>query len=209
MHWNDIFLHTGAGASINQLFMSIADSGEYCLIPTPFYGAFEFDVSVHTGIHILPINLHKELQDMTIDPHQLESFYQTATSEGKKITSMLITNPENPLAKCYSKQDIETILNFAGKHHIHVVFDEIYGLSTYSQFLDEDTKDPFVSVLSLPYKDLIDPTLVHVVYGLSKDFAVNGFRIGYVIDQFNEPLKKSLNRSAYVLYILKKKMKFY
>ncbi|KAI7889371.1 pyridoxal phosphate-dependent transferase [Mucor mucedo] len=201
MNWTDIFVHTGAGASINQLFLSIGDPGDYCLIPTPFYGAFEYDVSVHTGIHILPVNLHKELQDMSIDPDQLESYYQGATSEGKKVTSMLITNPENPLAKCYSKKDIETILAFADRHHIHVVFDEIYALSTYSQFLDEKTEDPFVSVLSLPYKELIDPALVHVIYGLSKDFAVNGFRVGYVVNQFNGPLKQALRRSSAFSYL--------
>lgn len=201
INWNDIFIHTGAGASINQLFMSIADPGEYCLIPTPFYGAFEYDVSVHTGVHVLPIYLHgDDLHNMSVDSKLLESYYQEAKIEGKKVTSMLITNPENPIGRCYSRQDIETLLTFADQHNIHVVFDEIYALSTYSQLL-QDEADPFISVLSLPYKDFIDPTLVHVVYGLSKDFAVNGFRVGYIVEQFNETLKLALSRSAYV-YIL-------
>lgn len=198
LNWTDISIQTGAGASINQLFMSIADLGEYCLVPTPFYGAFEYDVSVNTGIKIFPVYLHTGgLEDMSIDSKQLEAYYQQAKSENKNVTSMLITNPENPLGKCYSKKDIEAILSFADQHNIHVVFDEIYALSTYSQLL-EDKTDPFISVLSLPYKDLIDPALVHVLYGLSKDFAVNGFRVGYIISQFNEPLKQALGRSAYV-----------
>ncbi|GAA5797002.1 hypothetical protein HPULCUR_002380 [Helicostylum pulchrum] len=200
LQWHDIFTQTGAGASINQLFMVICDPGDYCLVPTPYYGAFDYDVGVNTGVKIFPMHLHRpDLNTMTVDPDLLETHYQRAQSEGKKITSMIVTNPENPLGRCYSVADIKEFLRFGSRHQIHMVFDEIYALSTYSQLLDNEEKkkeDPFVSVLSLPYKDFIDPALVHVVYGLSKDFAINGFRVGFIIDQFNKPLKSALYRSA-------------
>lgn len=197
VHWNQISAQTGAGASLNQIFMVISDPGDYCLVPTPFYGAFDYDVPVNTGVNIYPVYLHyPDLSNMTVDPDLLESQYQTAKSEGKKITSMIITNPENPLGRCYSRQDLTTFLNFASKHKIHMVFDEIYALSTFSHLLDEKKEDPFVSILSLPYKDFIDPDLVHVIYGLSKDFGMNGFRVGFILDQFNKPLRKALARSA-------------
>lgn len=177
--------------------MVINDPGDYCLIPTPYYGALDYDVQVNTGVKIFPAHLHHpDLNNMTVNPDLLESHYQRAQSEGKKITSMIVTNPENPLGRCYSAQDIKVFLSFGSKHQIHMVFDEIYALSTYGQLLDEKKEDPFVSVLSLPYKDFIDPTLIHVVYGLSKDFAINGFRVGFIIDQFNGPLKSALCRGA-------------
>jgi aspartate/methionine/tyrosine aminotransferase len=53
------------------------------------------------------------------------------------------------------------------KYQIHLISDEIYALTT---FPTEDLPNPekFVSLLSIPTKDLIDPTLCHVVHGMSK-----------------------------------------
>lgn len=189
-----MFAQTGAGASVNQLLMAVADPGDYCMIPGPYYGMFDLDISVHTGVNIFSIYLHQKngLKVMSVDMDLLDATYSNAKSDGKRITSMIITNPENPVGRCYSKKDIETLLRFGSKYHIHLVFDEIYALSSFSHLLDETQDDPFISVLSLPYKDFIDPSLVHVIYGLSKDFAVNGFRVGYIIDQFNGPLKQTL-----------------
>jgi 1-aminocyclopropane-1-carboxylate synthase len=194
---DDIFAQTGAGASVNQILMALADPGDFCMIPGPYYGVFDLDVGVNTGVKIVPIYLHQDngLQNMFVDLYLLEAAYKKAEWEGKRITSMIITNPENPLGRCYSKQDIETFLIFGFNHDIHLIFDEIYALSSYSHLLDKTRDDPFISVLSLPYKDFIDPSLVHVIYGMSKDFAVNGFRIGYIVDQFNGPLKKALLRA--------------
>lgn len=193
-----IFSQTGAGASVNQLIMAVSDPGDYCIIPAPYYGAFDLDVSVNTGVSILPVFLHDEdLKDMSVDLDRLEQTYQEAVDKGKRVTSMVITNPENPLGRAYLRKDIITFMVFASKHDIHIIFDEIYALSTCSH-LEQELDDPFVSVLSLPYKEYIEPSLVHVIYGLSKDFALNGLRMGFIIDQFNEPLRKALIRSSYV-----------
>lgn len=95
---NDIFAQTGAGASVNQLYQIIADEGDYCIIPAPYYGAFDFDVSVNTGVKIIKVYPHN-LTDITVDGEELERVYQQATNEGKRITSILITNPDNPLGR--------------------------------------------------------------------------------------------------------------
>lgn len=81
-------------------------------------------------------------------------------------------------------------------HNLHLISDEIYALSSFSHLIDTSKQDPFQSILSINYKDFIDPSLVHVIYGMSKDFAVNGFRVGFIINQFNEPLRLALMRSA-------------
>lgn len=93
-----IFTQTGAGASVNQLIMSIADEGDYCMLPGPYYGAFDLDISVHTGVNILEVFPHG-LVDTTIDGDELERVYQQAKNEGKRITSILVTNPDNPLGR--------------------------------------------------------------------------------------------------------------
>lgn len=97
--------------------------------------------------------------------------------------------------RCFSQESIETLLRYASKHNLHVISDEVYALSTFGHLLPDSNvdQDPFLSVLSLPnLKQLIDPSLVHVVYGLSKDFGVNGLRVGFVIDQHNPILRNVL-----------------
>lgn len=113
-----------------------------------------------------------------------------------KIYMAVYFLPQFCIYRCYSRQDLETFLDFASMHNLHLISDEIYALSSFSHLIDTSTQDPFQSILSLNYKDFIDPSLVHVIYGMSKDFAVNGFRVGFIIDQFNEPLRLALLRSA-------------
>lgn len=183
------------------------------MLPGPYYGAFDLDISVHTGVNIIEVFPHG-ISDTIIDCDELERVYQLAKSEGKKVTSILVTNPDNPLGRyaiaeinddnatheliyrCYSRQDLEKLLNFASKHNLHYISDEIYALSSFSHLIDTSNQDPFHSILSINYKDFIDPNLVHVIYGMSKDFAINGFRVGFIITQFNEPLRLALMRSA-------------
>lgn len=96
---NDIFTQTGAGASVNQLYQLIADDGDYCMVPAPYYGAFDFDIAVNTGVKILKVYPHS-LTSITVDGDELERIYQEATSvQGKRVSSILITNPDNPLGR--------------------------------------------------------------------------------------------------------------
>lgn len=123
---------------------------------------------------------------------------QIIRSEG--ICAIAGTNEDNAthelIYRCYSRHDLETLLSFASKHNLHYISDEIYALSSFSHLIDTSKEDPFHSILSINYKDYIDPNLVHVIYGMSKDFAINGFRVGFIITQFNEPLRLALMRSA-------------
>lgn len=68
--------------------------------------------------------------------------------------------------QCYSPEALKAYMIFCQKHGIHLVSDEIYGLSVF------DTGDsaaiPFTSVLSFAPAGLIDPDYLHVFYGMSK-----------------------------------------
>lgn len=83
-------------------------------------------------------------------------------------------------------------MRFCARHQLHVMSDEVYGLSVFPS-----SETPFVSLLGLPDLDrLIDPSLVHVIYGLSKDFCLNGLRVGFIVNQQNEKLREALKLSA-------------
>lgn len=104
--------------------------------------------------------------------------------------------------RCFSQEALETLLQFASRHHLHVISDEVYGLSTFGDLVvhthdDTQYQQGFLSLLSFPDLDqVIDPSLVHVTYSISKDFCMNGLRMGFVIDQHNSELRNVLSTSA-------------
>ncbi|XP_070553687.1 probable inactive 1-aminocyclopropane-1-carboxylate synthase-like protein 2 [Ptychodera flava] len=97
-------------------------------------------------------------------------------------------NPHNPLGDIYSKQLMKECLQFAKRHKLHVIMDEIYMLSMF----DEETK--FTSVLSLD--DLPDPDMTHFIWGFSKDFSMSGLRCG-AIYSWNKQVVAALGGVAY------------
>ena len=70
------------------------------------------------------------------------------------------------VGKCYPIQTLKALLHFCSKHSIHLISDEIYALTVFDS--GEPTATPFTSVLSIDFDGIIDPNLVHVMYGLSK-----------------------------------------
>jgi aspartate/methionine/tyrosine aminotransferase len=112
----------------------------------------------------------------------------------------LYHSPHNPLGKCYvssnppssgldltceqSPKAIKALLAFCQKYQVHFISDEIYALSK-SETTTPIPAHEFVSVLSIPLDGLIDPHLVHVTYGMSKDFSCNGMRLGVFVTQHN------------------------
>jgi 1-aminocyclopropane-1-carboxylate synthase len=94
----------------------------------------------------------------------------------------------NIVGRCYPIRTLKSILHFCATHSLHLISDEIYALSTFSA----PDAVPFTSVLSLDTSSVIDPDLVHVTYGLSKDFGSAGLKIGALVTR-NEDLKKAVH----------------
>ena len=81
-------------------------------------------------------------------------------------------------------------MQFCQKHYIHLLSDEIYACSVFDSGGADAT--PFTSVLSIDPEGLIDTNLVHVIYGMSKDFGVAGLRVGALISR-NKALQEAVN----------------
>ncbi|WP_323179583.1 aminotransferase class I/II-fold pyridoxal phosphate-dependent enzyme [Streptomyces sp. NBC_00654] len=90
----------------------------------------------------------------------------------------MLTNPHNPLGVNYDKKLLEDICRWALDKQMHIVSDEIYAHS------QSTGADGFRSVLSLDAY-ATDPDRFHLVYGLTKDFGLSGFRIGFLISKSN------------------------
>jgi len=67
--------------------------------------------------------------------------------------------------RCYPRATLIEILRFCQKHQLHLISDEIYGQSVFGT--GSETV-PFYSILSIATSEIINPELVHVLYGFSK-----------------------------------------
>ena len=69
--------------------------------------------------------------------------------------------------RCYPRDTLIALMKFCQQHQIHLISDEIYALSVFQNASAPDAAS-FTSVLSLDLNEIIDPRLVHVLWGLSK-----------------------------------------
>jgi 1-aminocyclopropane-1-carboxylate synthase len=123
---------------------------------------------------------------ITID--DLDNAYNNAISKGHPPKAIIITNPNNPLGKIYTKNELLIFINYCNMKSIHLIVDEIYALSVFDNDVNND--DKFQSVTTILENKLNDN--VHVIWGLSKDFGVSGLRAGFLYTQ-NKLLLASLS----------------
>lgn len=124
-----------------------------------------------------------------------EAALQRSNDAGVPIRGILIASPHNPLGRPYTNEFLVGMLRLCSKYKVHLISDEVYA---HSSFPSTDFPDPppFVSVLSFPLQDYIDPALVHVIYAMSKDFCANGIRIGALISPARGIIFQSVNAIA-------------
>ena len=88
-------------------------------------------------------------------------------------------------------ETIQELAAFCGKRNIHLISNEVYANSVWRSDEAAGRFVPFTSILSLDLDQHIDPNMVHLVYGASKDFSANGLRVG-VFHSRNEGLLKAV-----------------
>ena len=74
---------------------------------------------------------------------------------------------EHLQGRCYPREVLIELMKFCQRHQIHLISDEIYALSEWQNPEAPDAVT-FTSVLSFDTTGIIDPTLVHVLWGMSK-----------------------------------------
>ncbi|EDV21831.1 1-aminocyclopropane-1-carboxylate synthase-like protein 1 [Trichoplax sp. H2] len=171
----------GASSIISIMGNAICDPEEYLLVPSPYYGTFASDLLFMSEARLVPVNLTSEIKEPNFEPFQLtvpalERALQQAVSQGKRVKGFLFSNPANPSGSYFSKQMIKDYLDFAHRHELHIIFDEIYYLSNHAPDAD------IISVLSM-INELPDPERTHFIWAFSKDFASSGLRAGILWTQ--------------------------
>jgi aspartate/methionine/tyrosine aminotransferase len=145
-----------------------------------------------SGLTIVPVttmkyqsvdpNTHSSIPEHAYYPNRaaLDAAYEDASQNGTAPRVLLLSHPMNPLGICYPPAVIQECIDWCRERKVHLVSDEIYAGSVYRK-----DHANFVSVLELASNH--DTTsnvglglgpFVHLVYALSKDFALSGLRVG-------------------------------
>ncbi|CAH2325746.1 1-aminocyclopropane-1-carboxylate synthase 1 [Pelobates cultripes] len=176
----NVVVLNGCGSLFSSLAAVLCDNGDSILIATPFYGGITQSIFLYSGVKLVYVHLESKVSGPRTRPFQLtvqklETTLQAAKDQGTNVKALILINPHNPLGDVYSASEMMEFLEFAKRHSLHVIVDEIYMLSVF----EESTT--FQSVLSM--EKLPDPQRTHVMWGISKDFAVSGIRFGTLYSQ--------------------------
>lgn len=153
---------------------------------------FDRDLRWRTGVKIVPIVCDSS-NNFQITTEALEAAYELAESMNIRVRGVLITNPSNPLGATISRSVLEDILDFATRKNIHLVSDEIYSGSVFSS-------SEFVSIAEvLEAREYKDSERVHIVYSLSKDLGLPGFRVGTIYSYNDKVVTTARRMSSFTL----------
>ncbi|KAI3462656.1 hypothetical protein Pfo_019319 [Paulownia fortunei] len=171
-----LVLTAGATSANETLMFCLAEPGEAFLLPTPYYPGFDRDLKWRTGVEIVPIQCTSS-NGFRITAPALEEAYQLAQKRNLKVKGVLVTNPSNPLGITLSRHELNLLVDFVDAKGIHLISDEIYSGTVFNS-------PNFVSIMEvLVNRDYVNTELwnrVHIVYSLSKDLGLPGFRVGAI-----------------------------
>jgi len=154
----DIVVSNGAKHSLFNVFAAILNPGDEVIIPAPYWLTYPELVLMSDGV---PVYIETG-----------DSFKATAEQIRAAITdktkALILNSPSNPCGSVYTRTELEEIAKVAVEAGIFVVSDEIYDELIY--------EGEHVSIASLG-KEIKDLTIL--VNGMSKTYAMTGWRIGY------------------------------
>jgi aspartate aminotransferase len=156
-----IVTSTGAKQSLANVILALVDDGEEVIIPTPYWVTYSELVKIARG---KVVEVHTSLESgFKVTPAQLEA----AITPKTKV--FLFSSPCNPSGAVYGKKELEALAAVFRKHpQIAIISDEIY------EYINYIGKHESIA----QFADLKDRIVI--VNGLSKGFAMTGWRLGYI-----------------------------
>ncbi len=180
---DNVSIGSGCSLALEMLATMLGNEGDVALVPAPYYSGFVDDFTDRAGVELIPVHCGENM-----DRDIFEKAYNEQIERGKRIACILYSSPNNPIGNVYSKEALETVIKFAMDKDLDIVSDEIYA-----QTIHEDGVE-WVSTMDLVPDEYLER--VHVTSSFAKDFALSGFRTGFVIS-FNMDLLTGMHNLAY------------
>lgn len=215
---DDIVVTPGASLCLDALLFSLCDVGDSVMVVAPYWNGFDLHFALRPNVTIIPI--HGQPPGVPFgDPdslsHSLLPSLELAYSKcpsPSRIKALVLTNPSNPVGRCYPEDTIREAILWCGEKGLHYISDEVYGLSDFSESISSSSSHfdngkpqaitPFISALSIPLNSpqiapiptASQPTTpgrtqtlklpqVTTIWSTSKDLCSSGLRLGVLISR--------------------------
>ncbi len=158
---NEIVVASGAKHSIYIALNCLLDEGDEVIVPAPYWVTYTEAVAMAGGVPVVVKTTPEE--GFKLRPEALEA----AITPKTKL--LILNNPSNPTGMCYGEEELRALCETAVKHDLWIMSDEIYYKLIYDG-------RKFVSAAALSEEIKAHTILVN---GVSKSYAMTGWRIGY------------------------------
>jgi aspartate aminotransferase len=157
----NIMVSVGAKHSLANVMICLIEKGEEVIVPAPYWVSYAEQVKIAEGVNVI-VDTTVE-SEFKMSPEQLEAAITPRTK------ALLLCSPSNPTGSVYTKEELKALVDVLIKHpQVFVITDEIYehinfvgGHESIAQF--EEIRDRVI-----------------IVNGVSKAYAMTGWRIGYM-----------------------------
>ena len=158
---DQIVVSTGAKQSIANVVLSLINPGDEVIIPAPYWVSYEEIVKMAEGV---PVGIETSIEnDFKITPDQLKAAINTKTK------LMIYSSPCNPSGSVYTKEELRGLADVLKDHpSIVVISDELYEHINFT--------NSYFSMAA--FDDMYNQVVT--VNGVSKSFAMTGWRLGYI-----------------------------
>lgn len=159
--YTQIVIASGAKHNVYAALAALLNPGDEVVVPAPYWVSYCEMVSMFGGVPV-PV-LAPESAQFKMTPAQLEASITPQTK------ALILNNPSNPTGMVYTRAELEALAEVCVRHDIYVIADEIYYKLMY------DGRE-FTSFAALG-DEVKERTIL--VNGVSKSYAMTGWRIGY------------------------------
>lgn len=162
---SQIVISNGAKHSLSNAFTALLNPGDEVMIPAPFWVSYPEMVKLSDGT---PVSVEtKKENNFIVTPDDLEKGFT------KKSKALILNSPSNPTGQICSLAELKAIADFCLERDIYIISDEIYEKLIYG-----NSSHTSIASFSDKVKDL-----TVLVNGVSKSYAMTGWRIGYTASQ--------------------------
>ena len=158
---SQIVVSTGAKQTLANVFLAILNPGDEVIVPNPYWVSYPELIRLADGKAVFV-----ESDESSSYKYTKENLEKTVTEKTKAI---ILNTPNNPTGTIYNREELTEIAEFAKKYNLIIVSDEMYEKLIYDG-------ESHVSIASIS-EDAYERTIV--INGLSKSYAMTGWRLGY------------------------------
>lgn len=177
---SQIVVGSGAKHALYTALRALIDPGDEIILPAPYWVSYIELIRIMGGVPV--VVTATEAEDFKLSAAKLEAAITPKTK------ALILNNPSNPTGMMYGREELQSIADLCVKHEIYVVDDEIYYGLVYDN-------RKFVSLASLG-EEIQNLTIL--INGVSKSYAMTGWRIGYACanDEIAKVMANYISHSA-------------